>query len=326
MLSEALEKTAQEFMRQSQNGTKSMNLLAERVCALLKIAALHAGERPGARLDVDQLRCDLSPFIPEFCILDAIVGHIFSILDGENLRHEPIEKSLFSLLEEVRDAEYEMGEQLATLFNPGDNVIVLAEREGGYIEAALKDAVDGMVEDDSSIAMKVSVLSPLPDHEGLGTAMSARLDALKGMEATNIPDALVTKVMQKCNKVVLAAIALDVDDGSLCYPGSALICSAANRLKVPVVIAMPKHRILPLGSNSITLMSRTKKPPGMIWEYQQARDDRDRDPISVIAPAYDVIQHQRCEMVVTEFGGFATEYVRAFAPSSSIPEAEEEQE
>lgn len=280
---------------------------------LLRLTALKGSD---PRSDVVQIRDELEPFIPEVCILDAITARIMEILDGEVTVIEPL---LDSLLEEVREAESELAEQLSSLFNPNDHVLVIAEREGGFIEASLKDAAEAIHEEDNSKQLSVTIISVMPDHEGLGKSMAARLKGAKALSVDVFEDSYVTYALQKCNKVLLPALAVDMKDGGVCPLGSAIICCAANRMRVPTVLAFPKHRMVPVLSGSVHVMTRYTLSPGKLWAYDEARDDRVRDAITVVSLAYDLVPVQKCEMIVTEFGGYAPEYAKSLAPKFETP-------
>lgn len=297
-------------MRQSQNGTHPVSLLAEKLCRLLRLTALLSSD---PKEDVVQLRNDLESFIPEVAILDAIVGRILEIYDSQ--KEENVELSLDVLLEEVREADKELTEQLASVFSSRDHVLVIGERKGGVCEGALKDAAEGFREGDPDGSLCVTIVSILPDHDGVADAMHDRLKGVKGISSKTVYDASIVLALEKCNKVILPAIALDVEDGGLCPQGSTLICAAANRMRIPVVIALPNHRMIPVGCSGVLAMGKQRKSPGKIWSYEEARNDRTHDAITVVSPAYDLVSLQKCQMVVTEFGGYASEYAKFYAPN-----------
>lgn len=314
MLSEALLDAAREVMRRSEAGNTPLHEQAERICLLLRVTALTSPEPSEA---VDEIRRELRPFIPEGCILESITGRVLQILDSEDVSRETIEPLLNSLLEEVREAHNELIEQASSMLSAGDSILMLAEPEGGFLEAALRDAADAICDDPTSEGrpLRVTLVKVAPDHDGIAKSMHNRLRNVQGLETRMVRDADVTAALCNCSKVILTAIAMDVDDGGLCYAGSGIVCAAANRMKVPVVLVMARHRMVPVGNASVAILSQEVGCPGKVWCYEEARDDRKHEAISVQANVYDLVPLQKCEMVVTEHGGYSSEYVKTLAPN-----------
>lgn len=309
MLSEALRKAAKEVMRRSEAGTTPLQELAERICLLLRVTALTSSDPTDA---VNEITAQLRPFIPQVCILEALAGRVLHILEGEDVSREAIEPQLNGLLEEVREAHNELIEQASAMFSGGDSILILGEEEGGVLEAALRDAADAIRDDPAAEEdpLRVAIVEVAPDHDGVTRAMQSRLKAVQGLRTRVVRDADITSALRNCSKVVLSAVAMDVDDGGLCFAGSGIMTAAANRMKIPVVVVMARHRLVPAGNTSVAILSQEMGSPGKIWKYEEARDDRKHEAISVQAGVYDLVPLQKCEMVVTEYGGYAPEYVK----------------
>jgi len=314
MVSTQLKKAMQELMRQRQSGKiSSLSELSLQTCMLLRLAALTSSQ---PRSDVMQVREELQVFIPEICIVEAVAGRVMEILESPDLTRKIIEPELNALVSEVREAMAELTEQIASIFNPGDEVIVLGEPEGGCIEMSLLEAAEGFVEEyGPGNPLRISVIRVAPDHDNDAKGMCERLNEAEGITASLEQDANITVALQRCTKVLISAIALDVEEGGLCAPGSSLVSSAANRMKVPVILVVPRHRMVPAGNSAVSFMSKDNGNPGKVWSYDESRQDADHEAISVQGTMYDMIALQKCSMVVAEYGGYAPEYVKNLGPS-----------
>lgn len=314
MVSAQLKNAMHELMRQRQAGNiTSLNDVALQTCMLLRLAALTSSQ---PRSDVMHVREELQAFIPETCVIEAVAGRVLEILEAPDLTRKIIEPELNALVTEVREAPSELTEQTASIFNPGDSVVVLGEAEGGAIEAALIEAAEGFVEENSGHEpLKVCIIRVAPDHENLAQRMHNRLAHVEGISASLRQDVCVTAVLRNCSKVLLSAIALDVEEGGLCVPGSSLAASAANRMKVPVVIVVPRHRMVPAGNSTVSFMSKDNGSPGKVWCYEESRQDSEHEAILVQGTLFDMVAMQKCTMIVTEYGGYALEYVKSLGPS-----------
>lgn len=312
MLSELLRNAAKEVMRRSEAGNTLLHELAERICLLLRVTALTSAYPSDA---VNEIREELRPFIPQVCILEALAGRVLQILEAEDISRDAIEPQLNCLLDEVREANNELIEQASAMFSGGDSILILAEKEGGVLEAALRDAADAICDDPSveGNPLRVAIVEVAPDHNGTAHAMHGRLKEVQGLQTRMVRDADVTSVLRSYSKVVLTAVAMDVDDGGLCFAGSGIVTAAANRMKIPVVLIMARHRMVPVGNASVAILSQEVGCPGKVWSYEEARDDRKHEAISVQASVYDLVPLQKCEMVVTEYGGYSSEYVKTLA-------------
>ncbi|CDF32136.1 Translation initiation factor eIF2B, subunit beta [Chondrus crispus] len=315
VLSEALRKASKEVMRLSEAGNTPLDELAERICLLLRVAALTSADPPGT---VTQIRDQLRPFIPQMCILEAIAGRVLYILNESF--SDSIEHDLDALLDEVREAKNELVEQTSAMFSGGDSIMMLGNDEGTVLEAALRDAAEALSDDPIAIGnpIRVAIVQVAPDHEGKARATYGRLKNVSGLKTRLIRDSHITSELRRCTKVILRAIAMDVDDGCLCFSGSGIITAAANRMRIPVVLVMARHRIVPVGNASVAIMSQQTGSPGKVWCYEEARDDRKHDAISVHSSIYDLVPLQKCEMVVTEFGGYSADYVKTFAAAVTL--------
>lgn len=313
---------SKEVMRHSQKKTTPAHL-SKSLCMLLRVTALTC---PDPRKAVNDVAEQLRPFVADLHILEGITGRVLEALGGKDLSREVIEPELDTLMDEVREAEIELAEQTSTMLSASDTVVLLAERKGSFLEAALCDAAETITDTDptAGLAMTVRIIRVAPDHDGVADAMHERLRDKPGLHASVVQDANMASALVGATKVFLAASGLDVDDGALCEPGSGILCAAANRMRVPVIVVCPRHRITPMGCAAVGMAGLDGAPPGQVWAYEESRADRQHEPVQVVAFRYDIVALQKCDIVVTEYGGYAPEYMKSIAPNVNGAALEEE--
>lgn len=341
MVLDAVLKTAKELMRQAEAGTLSGDALEVQILKLERATALSS---PTAAADVLEVRDLLEARIEEGHIVEAVTARVMDAIAGKEEdegagarvigevvdeedegggKGKSMKSALDALLELAMESEKELIEQLAACIVAGDNVVIAAAPPGNVMEKAIYEAMSLFMStycaDSSDISkdvqIEVTVVQSSADDEGAAKAMAKRLQGFGGIKTNVADDWEVTRIMSRCRKVLLRGITLDVDDGVACEPGTALLVAAANRLRVPVVVAVPRLRMLPAGTRRVAALAARTRYPGNIWEYEMARDDRSRDPVGVVAPAYDIISLHRFDAVVAEMGAYAPEYVVKIIPA-----------
>lgn len=306
-----LQKAVKEVIRGTQTNQPPHHELAERLCRLFRVAAIKTHD---PRAAVTQVRNQLRPFIAETCILESLCARVLESLGGEEVNLETVETELQVLVDEVRESRAELAEQASGVINGGDCVMVLGEEEGGVVEVAIKEAAEAIVEERMR-GFKVVVVRVAPDHGDLAWRMKERLESIEGVKPRVVDDTEVSEGLRRCDKVLLNGVGVEVDDGGLCRRGAALVCAAANRMKVAVVLVVGRHRVVPVGNRAVWMMGQRGGYPGMVWKYEEARDDRNNEAVTVVGGVYDVVALQKCDLVVTEFGGYAPDFVRSLVPN-----------
>lgn len=311
LLPHDLQKAIKEVIRGTQTNQPSHHELAERLCRLFRVAAIKTRD---PRVAVTQVHNQLRPFVAETCILESLYARVLESLGGEETDPQTLETELQVLVDEVRESQTELAEQTSGVINGGDCVMVLGEEEGGVIEMAIKEAAEAIVEEGMR-GLKVVVVRVAPDHGDLAGTMKERLESVEGVKVRVVDDTGVTEGLRRCDKVLLSGLGVEVDDGGLCERGAALVCAAANRMKVAVVLVVGRHRIVSVGNRAVWTMSQRGGHPGMVWKYEEARDDRAHEAVMVVGGVYDAVALQKCDLVVTEFGGYAPDFVRTLVPN-----------
>lgn len=321
MLSEGVLRTAKELVRQSQNRSCQPNVLAAQILKLERVTALRT-DKPLS--DIIALREELEAHIGHRYVLDAITARVLDALDGKSDSRVKIENALDALVEQLSDSEGELVEQLSSCVIPNDRVMIVAEEEGGVIENALLEAAEVQIAESTGgdDVISVTVVKLLPDDDGIAEEMVERLGTAKGLKARLVSDVQLTEVMASCGKVLLSGVAMDVDEGVACIPGSGLVCGVANRMRVAVVLGVSKFRMMPVGSGCVTAMATQHRYPGTIWDYNEARDDERREAVAMVAPMFDMIGMTKFEMIVTELGGCPPDYVVNLIPAYEKTEGE----
>lgn len=306
--------TAKEVMRRGQAGMYSDEECAMQVAKLQRAAALGSKSRLQA---VHTLRDQLERHLPERRhIVEGISARVVDIIESNGHNRSVMEIALSGLLEQVRDSVDEIAEHTATALTTcgPHHVVVVANTNGrSPVEQAVVSAGEASAEKGS--VLPVSVVCLHPDGTGIADKMASRLKAMEGIEATVVDDTDLTRILVCGGKVVIQGIALDIDEGVVCAAGSALLCSVANRMRVPVIVTISKFGMIPVGSSLVHGLTSMQRYPGSIWDYDDSRDDRRHEAVSIIAPGYDVLPLQKMDMVVTESGGIAPEYVVNLLPS-----------
>lgn len=311
LLSDDLQKAVKEALRGIQTAPPPPHELAERLCRLFRVTAIKMRDAHGA---TKRVRDQLQPFVEETCILESLYARVLETLNGENANQESVEMELQALLDEVRESQAELAEQASGIINEGDCLMVLGEGEGGVIEMAIREAAEAVVEEGGR-GIEVVVVRVAPDHKDLAGGMKGRLEVVKGVGVRVVDDVEVTRGLKGCDKVLLSGVGVEADDGGACGRGAALVCAAAARMSKAVVLVVGRHRILPVGCRAVVAMSQREGYPGMVWNYEEARDDRVCEAIAVVGGVYDVVSLQKCELVVTEFGGYASDFVKFLVPN-----------
>lgn len=309
MLPEGLLKTTNEVLRRCQDLSSPADV-AERLCMLLRVTALTS---PEPRAAVSEVHDKLRPFIADAHVLEAVAARVQELLVGDAPR-AALEAELDALLEEVRDAEAELAEQTAGVLGSGDVAVVLGEAEGGFMEAALRDAGETLA-DAGARGLTVRVVRVAPDPGCVADGLAGRLRGVRGLDVEAVQDSDVTRALVGASKVVVVAEALDAEDGALCGRGAGLLAAAANRMRVPLVVVVPRHRLLAGGGSVVSVMGLAAAAPGPVWCYEEARADRKHAAVGVVAHRFDVVAPvEKIDMVVTEFGGYAPKYVKMLTP------------
>lgn len=306
--------TAKEVMRRGQAGMYSDEECAMQVVQLQRAAALGGKSRQQA---VHTLRDQLERHLPERRhIVEGISARVVDIIESNGHNRSLMEVALIGLVEQVRDSVDEIAEHTATALTTCGlrHVVVIASTDGqSPVEQALVNAGEASVEKGSKL--RVSVVRLHPDGTGIADKMASRLKTMEGIEATVVDDTDLTRILVGGGKVVIQGIALDIDEGVVCAAGSALLCSVANRMRIPVIVTISKFGMIPVGSSLVHGLTSMQRYPGSIWDYDDSRDDRRHEAVSIVAPGYDVLPLQKMDMVVTESGGIAPEYVVNLLPS-----------
>lgn len=323
MLSDAVLETARELMRQSQMGSFTPNALAMQILKLERVTAMGSSSPLN---DVIELRDELETHMSERYILEAITARVMDALENKHDSREEMEPLLDALAERLAESEGDVVEQLATCILEKDHVMVVGEAADGTVEKALCEAVDTFTstyeKSKGSCAIDVAIVRMTPDEEGNADAMAQRLESVRGLRPRVVDDVMATQAMTRCAKLLLGGVALDVDEGIACVSGSAMLCGVAHRLRVPIVVALSNLRMLPVGSRCISAMANQPRYPGSVWDYDESRDDRKREAVSIIAPAFDVVPLPRVDMIAMEFGSYAPDYIVSLIPSYEKPSEE----
>lgn len=314
MLSEGILRTAKELVRQSQNRSCKPKLLATQILKLQRVTALRS---KSPLTDILELRELLEEHIAHRYVLDAITARVVDALDGKADSNTSVEAALDGLLERLNHSEKQLVEQLSTSLIANDRVMIIAEEEGGVIEKAICEATELSTTDGLQTAMQltITIVKIQPDDSHVGEQMAQRLQNVKGVHVNLISDVHVTHMMTKCSKVLINGVAIDVDEGMACMTGSAMVCGVANRMRVPVIVAVSRFRMMPVGSACVIAMSMLNRYPGLIWDYDESRDDSRRKAVAMVAPAFDMISLHKFDMVVTELGGCSPEYIVNLIPA-----------
>lgn len=321
MLSEGVLRTAKELVRQSQNAECRANVLASQILKLQRVTALRS-DTPVS--DVIELRDELETHISHRYVLDAITARVVDVVDEKVKTPSALEAALDALVEQVGDSESELVEQLAASIVVGDRLMIICEPEGGVVESAIKEAADVLTSDFGACDLDVTVVKLLPNDGDMTECMGKRLGCVDGVEARVIEDVCVTHWMRRCTKVIVSGVGVDVDDGMACVAGSAMVSGVATRMRVAVVGAVSKFRMMPVGSGCVAALGLQQRYPGCIWDYDESRDDGRREAVAMVAPAFDVITMPKFDMIVTEGGGCSPEYVVHLIPAYEKTEGDGE--
>lgn len=309
MLSKAILDTANELTRQTQATSPPLSELCLLLVKLQRATALQSEEPRAAIL---ALRSHLEPHLPDATLVDGVTARVIDAIETHDMNRTDLHTALDALVDEVTAASAELADQLAATFRGGDVIVTLAQSPGGVVENALVDATTVAKEnDDESLSVTVVQAGDETEH---AQAMMMRLRAA-GAKAIVVHAGLLGKVLARATKAVVFAQAGDVDDGLICSAGATALASMSVRAGVAVVAAVMRHTLQPIGAGGIAALASKDSFPGGVWEYENARDDRKRDAITIVAPAMDVVPVQKVELVVTDVGAFAPSYLASLVPN-----------
>lgn len=306
--------TAKEVMRRGQAGMYTDEECGTQVVKLQRAAALGSKNKLQA---VHKLRDQLERHLPERRhIVEGISARVVDIIETNGHNRPALENCLDRLVEQVKDSVDEIAEHTAatlTTYEPRHAVVAASSNRRSPVEQALVCAGEASAEKNNLV--RVSVVRLHPDDTGIADKMARRLNRAEGLEATVVEDTDLTRVLIGGGKVVIQGVALDIDEGVVCTAGSGLLCSVANRMRVAVTVTISKFGMIPVGSSLVHGLTSIQRYPGSVWDYNDSRDDRRHEAVSMVAPGYDVLPLQKMDMVVTESGGIAPEYVVNLLPS-----------
>lgn len=308
-------RTAMEVMRRGQAGMYSETECAIQVLKLQRAAVLSSKQRL-------QVACYLRELLETHMtdqrhIIEGVTARVMDAVAFHGQVRTKLEAALDTLVDQVTDSVEEIGEHAAAALIPYEplHVVVVADGdEASPVERALVNAADMTAESESRLC--VSVVRINPDESGTADSMMRRLSAVKGLEVKVIDDSETTKVLRHGGKILLNGVALDIDEGVLCSAGSAILCSVATRMRIPVLVTLSKFRMLPLGGTAFIGLSAMQRYPGKVWDYDSSRNDRHHDSVGIVASTYDVLPLMKIDMIVTEGGGFSPEYAVNMLPAA----------
>lgn len=307
-LSDALLKTTQELLRQYESGSFDEFSLAEGVVKLLRVAVLQSTD---ARAAVIELCEEISKRVQEKCIVESLASAIFDIVAvGDSDEFGTVQNRIENLVTQVCSLEGGLLESLAScLTADGDvcHILILAEEEAGVIEYGIDQAMA------EGVNVEVTIVVAYEDMEESAEKMKLRLEKL-GIHASTVLDANVESAAKESDVAIVRAVGMLAEEDALCMHGSALVCAGAWRAGIPVMVVGGTHTITAEGSAAMNVMTRMGRHPGSTWKYDECREDRGREAISIVAPAYDRVALQKVHTVLTERGCFATDFLKVLAP------------
>ena len=341
MSSSDLNKVATALIRETEKDLLTHGKLAENVVKLLRLTAIQNCDYPDHA--IMSMRNRLAREISALCIVDSLVCRVLHLLNGGDLsgpnldeihfptnpgsalradtntsssseensteqdRAQSMDQKLKDLVKEVSLADKELAEQLATCITVGDHVMILGEKANGFVEDAIINAAADMTDQNK---LKVTVLRIQPDFQDLANKTSQRLRKEDNIQVNVVNDVNVLQALKHCTKVMLTALAVDVDEGPICYSGATLLTTAAYSTRRPVIVGMPRHRILPRFSGCVEAMCTLRKLSENIMAYEETRCEENAHPIVLTGTQYDIVALNKVDTIVTEFGGYAPPYVK----------------
>eukprot|EP00178_Gracilaria_changii_P017059 TRINITY_DN487_c0_g1_i1.p1 TRINITY_DN487_c0_g1~~TRINITY_DN487_c0_g1_i1.p1 ORF type:complete len:371 (+),score=68.67 TRINITY_DN487_c0_g1_i1:97-1209(+) len=307
-LPDALLSTTYELLRQYESGSFDEFALAEGVVKLLRFAVLQSTDARGAVIELCEL---INKRVEEKCVMEALAATTLDIVAvGDSDDFGSVQHRIDNLVSQVCCLEGALLESVAScLTADGDQceAMVLAERDEGIIERGIFQALA------EGIRVDVTIVAACEEMRSGAEAMQKRL-ANEGVKSEIVYDADVETAIAQCDVAIVQAVGVQAEDEALCKHGSGLISTAASLRGIPLMLLAGTHIITAEGSKAMDFMSKTVRQPGATWKYEQSREDRGRQAIAIVAPAYDRIALQKVHTILTERGCFATEFVKALAP------------
>lgn len=208
---------------------------------------------------------------------------------------------LGGLVQEVREAEGELGETLGPLlagsvaFVAAGAAETLASAAGLAVERAAQ-----RVQGTRKPMLRAVVPEPVPGESG---DVLKRVSAA-GAEAERFGDWQIADALRGADRLVIVAHALHPKYGCAATAGARVAARAACRAGVPVVVAVPKYAILKGKLDGAERRGRAH--PGAIMDYA---DVGKGGGIEIVAREFDWVPLADVALVVTEFGGYAPKFL-----------------
>jgi len=153
-------------------------------------------------------------------------------------------------------------------------------------------------------SLSVFIPEAAPDFKGQDMARSLS-ECHRKLQILVFSDACIFAMMPRVNKVILGCYNVLANGGILGPSGIAACCRAAKHFSVPVIVVVAAYKLSPLLAFDQDSFNELQDPQ-QILGYHNAHFI---DKVDVVNPAYDYVEPELVDLIITNFGGHAPAFI-----------------